>query len=243
MAGIIDQAEVPSQISMEARRSLANWCLHDRGEDEAAAKLMAEVCDAVDADPALKQSFMQDNELRYLMSDLRKSREYFTACHLMTQQDFAGARKHLDLAFAYQTDLQDPDILIAMYRLEGQEPAYHAEVQERIQQTADDVEQLIEKYPDEALWYNHWAWLVSNTEGDFPKAVRYSHRSLELSPESPSYLDTLGRCYFAAGDLENAIKYQHQAVEKHPQVQVMRRQLKSFEEALDQRDSQSKGKP
>ncbi|TWU30416.1 hypothetical protein [Bythopirellula polymerisocia] len=240
---VIEQAEVASKESMDARRSFASWCLHDRGEDQAAANLMAEVVDKVDADPQLKQSILQDNELRYLISDLRKSREYFTACDLSKKGDHAGERKHLDLAYAYQTDMQDPDILIAMYRLPGQDEAYHAKVQERIRQAADDVDQLIEKYPNEAVWYNHWAWLVSNTEGDFGKAVRYSQRSLELSPDSPSYLDTLGRCYFAAGDLENAIKYQRQAVEKHPQVQVMRRQLAMFEKALAEGHAKDKEKP
>lgn len=240
---VIDHSEVASQESMDARRSLASWCLHDRGEDQEAAELMAEVCDAVDADPQLKQRVMHDNELRYLMSDLRKSREFFTACDLNKKGDHAAERKHLDLAYAYQTDMQDPDILIAMYRLPNQDEAYRAKVKERIRQAANDVDQLIEKYPDEALWYNHWAWLVSNTEGDFSKAVRYSHRSLELSPDSPSYLDTLGRCYYAAGDLGSAIKYQRQAVEKHPQVQVMRRQLTTFEKALAESKLQDKGQP
>lgn len=240
---VIDHAEVVSQESMVARRSLASWSLHDRGEDQQAADLMAEVCEAVDADPQLKRSVMQENELRYLMSDLRKSREFFTACVLEKQGDHAAQRKHLDLAYAYQIDMQDPDILIAMYRLPDQDEAYHAKVQERIRQAANDVDQLIEKYPDEALWYNHWAWLVSNTEGDFAKAIRYSHRSLELSPDSPSYLDTLGRCYYAAGDLENAIKYQRQAVEKHPQVQVMRRQLAMFEDVLAGKNTKTKGQP
>jgi outer membrane protein assembly factor BamD (BamD/ComL family) len=53
----------------------------------------------------------------------------------------------------------------------------------------------------------------------------------------------LGRCYFAAGDLENAIKYQRQAVEKHPQVQVMRRQLAMFEKALAEGHAKDKEKP
>jgi tetratricopeptide (TPR) repeat protein len=81
---------------------------------------------------------------------------------------------------------------------------------------------------------NHWAWLVSNTEGDFRKAVKFSLRSLQLSPGSPSYLDTLGRCYYSAGDLENAIRYQREAVKKHPHMQVMQRQLVLFEKEFAQ---------
>ena len=66
--------------------------------------------------------------------------------------------------------------------------------------------------------YNQWAWLVTNTEGDFAQAVQHSLRSLELAPDEPSYLDTLGRCYFAAGDVENAIKSQRKAVELAPAI-------------------------
>ncbi len=49
---------------------------------------------------------------------------------------------------------------------------------------------------------NQFAWLVANTQGDVQAALESSRRSLELIPDDPGYLDTLGRCYFAAGDLE-----------------------------------------
>jgi tetratricopeptide (TPR) repeat protein len=88
----------------------------------------------------------------------------------------------------------------------------------------------------EASPYNQWAWLVSNTEGDFQKAIRYSQRSLELNKHgeggAASFLDTLGRCYFAAGDYENAVKYEREAISKNDYLQVMKRQLAEFEQAL-----------
>jgi tetratricopeptide (TPR) repeat protein len=80
--------------------------------------------------------------------------------------------------------------------------------------------------------YNQWAWLVANTEGDYHKAIRYSRRSLELLPNTASFLDTLGRCYYAAGDIEKAVKAQRQAVRLIPHMQVMQRQLALFERAL-----------
>jgi tetratricopeptide (TPR) repeat protein len=77
---------------------------------------------------------------------------------------------------------------------------------------------------------------VSNTEGDFQRALRYSHRSLELNLGGDSvaggYLDTLGRCYYAVGDYENAAKYERQAIAKVDYMQVMHRQLDMFEKAL-----------
>jgi Flp pilus assembly protein TadD len=99
---------------------------------------------------------------------------------------------------------------------------------------------LIEQYPDEPSLHNQWAWLVANTEGDYAKAVEHSKRSLELAPDEPSYLDTLGRCYYAAGDLENAVKTQRRAVELAPHYQVMRRQLAQFERELAAKQSGKK---
>jgi tetratricopeptide (TPR) repeat protein len=78
--------------------------------------------------------------------------------------------------------------------------------------------------------------LVSNTEGDFQKAIRHSHRSIELNKHgesgAASFLDTLGRCYYAAGDYENAVKYEREAIAKVDYLQVMQRQLTLFEKAL-----------
>ena len=62
-----------------------------------------------------------------------------------------------------------------------------------------------------------------------------SELSLELDPGNASYLDTLGRCYFATGDLESAVEAQRKAIEMHPHLMVMRRQLKLFEDALRKR--------
>ncbi|NOZ39712.1 MAG: hypothetical protein GXP24_05745, partial [Planctomycetes bacterium] len=67
---------------------------------------------------------------------------------------------------------------------------------------------------------------------DYAKAVQYSLRSLELEPGSPSYLDTLGRCYYAVGDFENAVKVEREAVAKHPHLMVLQRQLQLFEDEL-----------
>ena len=216
----IDHFPLTSLESMDARSSIANWCLHDRGEDKAAADLLAEVCDAAEKDPQLK----------LMAKPLRTQREYLIACHLESQKDYAGQRRHLENAFNIINE--DPDVLIAMFRLKNTDDTYRKRLARRIGHAVAAVEQAIEREPGEANHYNHYAWLVSNTEGDYDKAVRYSLKSLELRPDTPSYLDTLGRCYYSAGDLNNAIKYQRKAVEMHPRVQVMRKQLEMFEQAL-----------
>jgi tetratricopeptide (TPR) repeat protein len=125
-----------------------------------------------------------------------------------------------------------------MYRVPNADENWRRATLSKIRELARQFEQEMEEDPDDATPYNQWAWLISNTEGDYQQAIRYSHRSLELIPAAAgesagaSYLDTLGRCYYAAGDLENAVKYQRQAVAKVNYMQIMQRQLELFEKAL-----------
>jgi len=161
---------------------------------------------------------------------LRAQRDYYLACHAQHQKDYALQKKYLESAVK-QYGL-DPDILIAMYHLKDADEEFRQQTRQRIQQVSIQLINIIKRYPNDPNYYNHWAWLIGNTEGDFQKAVKFSRRSLELRPNEASYLDTLGCCYHAAGDLENAIKYQRQAVKLNPQLRVMRRQLKQFEKEL-----------
>ena len=224
---VVEMVPLASRESMIARRSIANWCLHDRDEDKAAADLLGEVCDAVDASAELKSAVQNDNMRRFYLEALRTQREYFLACHLESEGDYAGQQKHLEAAF--RLDPHDPDVLIAMFRLKEADDIYRDRVSARIRRAAESLERRVENNSDEPMLYNHYAWLVSNTEGDYQKALRYSLKSLELCPDTPSYLDTLGRCYYAVGDLKNAIKHQREAVAMHPKVNIMRKQLELFE--------------
>jgi tetratricopeptide (TPR) repeat protein len=134
-----------------------------------------------------------------------------------------------------------------MYRVPNPDEKWKQDVQRRIdahlgrcRTTISKYEEIIRSRPNMegmgsdqlATDYNELAWLISNTSGDFQEAVKASQRSLELSPNNEAYLDTLGRCYYAAGDFEKAVESQRKAVEAAPHIQVMQRQLKVFEEAL-----------
>lgn len=241
--------------SLYVRRSLATLCLHDRGENKKAAELLADSLKAIQNDPKLKGRF-QTNEGRQWLGRFEAERQYFLACQAESQEDYQQQRKHLDAAIKDHSE--NPDVLIAMYRLKNADEDYHKSTVARILKSSKLLQNQILRNPEIPHFYNHWAWLISNTEGDFQQAVAFSHRSLELRPpdpqalgdlasyyyqmrspellpDSPSYLDTLGRCYYAAGDLENAIKYQRQAIEGHPHLMVMRRQLAQFESELADR--------
>ncbi len=152
------------------------------------------------------------------------------ACHYEQEHNFNIQR--VELQSAIKQDATDADVLIAMYRMADADDAWMADTRERIQKLARKTEEKIEDQPNDPLPYNQWAWLIANTEGDFQKAVRYSRRSLELEPETASFLDTLGRCYYSAGEYEKAAEAQRKAVALIPHMQVMQRQLRQFEKKL-----------
>ncbi len=168
---------------------------------------------------------------------------YYRACQYRAAEDWQRTRDELKLAIEF--DPMDADVLIAMYRIPDADAEWLETTRGRIRELCRQFQQKIDQEPHEPTNYNQWAWLVGNTEGDFHKAIRYSHRSLELNsdPESAaaSYLDTLGRCYYAVGDYENALKYQRQAIEKIDYMQVMQRQLAMFEKALAEKQGAGSG--
>jgi tetratricopeptide (TPR) repeat protein len=225
----LEDLPVISGESLLARRDWATW-LHDREQYKKAADVIGEFFEALEEDGPAQRRLMRQIEGRQYLNALNARRHFYLACHYESEKEYDRQREALKKADALYGD--DPDILIAMHRSPGADDEFRKETVARIQAMSQRHLMLIEQDPDEPSFHNQWAWLISNTEGDFQKAVEHSKKSLELSPEEPSYLDTLGRCYFSAGEIEEAVKTQRRAVELAPHYQVMRRQLAEFERAL-----------
>ena len=85
---------------------------------------------------------------------------------------------------------------------------------------------------------NQYAWLVSNTQGNKARALKYSLESLNISNDSAK-MDTCARCYFALGDFENAMRMQKLALKKSPYSPPLLRQLKLIEDALEQSEAEA----
>jgi tetratricopeptide (TPR) repeat protein len=172
---------------------------------------------------------------------------YFYALDLMEKGKMEEARKHLDEGAV--ADPTDADVLIALYRWPIQTPEQQAAIRKLIATTTENFEKEMESHKggdgggdpfgsekqEYATACNQYAWLVSNTFGDFDKAIRASHKSVEvrqeLKREVGAYYDTLGRCYFAKQDFDNAIKYQTLALKLDPHSGQMKRQLALFQKA------------
>ncbi len=235
--GAYDQAEryFTRVVSLNQTDTLywvyASWygseMLHDIGRDQAAAEMLDTMLSRANDPKAMSQVASLSVEINYLRSMV----EYYRACDAAAQGNIAQQRDHLDKAIAQ--DPTDLDVLIAMYRLDDGDGAYHRQAVGRIQRHARDLKTEIEKNPGDPSAYNQYAWLVANTEGDFQEAIRLSHKSLEIRPDTGAYLDTLAHCYAAIRDYASAVKYQTRAAELEPETLLIVRKLDVFKAALE----------
>ncbi|MEX0937141.1 MAG: hypothetical protein WDZ59_04715 [Pirellulales bacterium] len=214
------------QIALVASLRLSEL-LHDAADERAAAEVLEKLIATVQQSPALDRLL---NAFGRTLDSVRSRMEYFHACAAAAEGDAAAQRQHLERAVGYDTT--DADVLIALYRLSSEDTEFRAEAMEKINKAAQHFLDRIRESPDEPTWYNQYAWLIGNTEGDYDRAIEMSHKSLELRPDSAGYLDTLAHCFFAKQDYEAAIKYQRRAVELEPHTQLISNKLKVFEQAL-----------
>lgn len=242
---VINQSD-PGSLHDLRSRFLLSEMLHDLQRELPAAKVLQVVVDLMDKDGDVVSMITR---MGRTPGGVRSRMHYFYAEHFKMQGDTEKQMGHL--AKGVEADPTDADVLIAMYRLEGASEQWQQTTKESISKAADSFRDDIRANqrqaaaaPTEevrALYNrqlasanNQLAWLVGNTIGDYDEALRCSHRSLELRPETAGYLDTLGRCYYAKGDFENAVKYQSRAVELEPHTRQIARQLELFQKALQE---------
>jgi tetratricopeptide (TPR) repeat protein len=219
--------------------------LHDYEHEKEAAEALEPLKKRVLGEGRPAQDYIRIREMYRERIDFPSPEEiaarfhFYRACQYQNEKDLQRARGELDQAI--NSDPKDADVLIAMYNFPEADAKWKSAALERVRKLEKQFEKDIIENPTDSSAYNQWAWLVSNTEGDFQQAIRYSHRSLELNKRgesgAASFLDTLGRCYYAAGDYENAVKYEREAIAKVDYLQVMQRQLALFEKALADKKS------
>jgi len=201
--------------------------LHDLGRDDEAAEVLRRVADGrgEGADEA-------EELLRRLERDpalLRARAVYFASCAAAARGDAVRRRQLLDEAT--QRPAREVDALIARYESSAGDAAARADARILVGRALERIEEEIQSLPEEPNGYNEYAWLVANTEGDVKKAIRYSKKSLDLSPDNTSYLDTLAHCRFAAGDRGAAVRIQTLAHREEPHSRTIRRNLDRFRAA------------
>ena len=245
---IIKKAAVGSYADFKSRFELSEQ-LHDRGEELAAAECLKPAIDLMFPDDEEKGEIARETARRaYRIPEGARARMfYFFSRHYQEQKDFAKEKKALGDALA--SDPTDADVLIARFRLTNLNAEERAEINQQIDDTVAkfreevaNAREAVEEAGDEqeraranfdlAIACNQFAWLVSNTRGDFDESLKWSLKSVEIRTEEGGYWDTLGRAYYAKGDFENAVKNQTQAVKLQPHSGQIKRQLAFFEKAL-----------
>jgi Flp pilus assembly protein TadD len=200
--------------------------LHDQEREDEAAACLRRLLDGRKGkgdgggDPILQQIGRDPRSIRSRM-------HYFESCAAALRGDAVGRRTALEASLrAYAKDV---DALIGLYALTDNTPEQRAETVGRIRRALEQIENEIQAVPEETNGYNEYAWLVANTEGDLPKATRYSRLSLVKSFDSSSYLDTLAHCQAAAGNKAAAVRTQSLALRQEPHNRTIRKNLARFQ--------------
>lgn len=223
---VIDQAAPGSFLALGAQRLLAEM-LHDALDFGRAADVLDVSIEAMREN--IKQR--REGENGSTLEEVVARALYLRAEHRLEQADLAGRRELL--VQALEQNPLDIDVLIALSGVKDLPPETRTRVAQRIEQAAGSFRAELTQSPLDGTPYNQLAWLLANTGGDLDEALDCSRRSLELQPEEPAFLDTLGRVYYARGDFEAAIEHQSRAVELSPHSGLMRRQLELFQRALE----------
>ena len=73
--------------------------------------------------------------------------------------------------------------------------------------------QLIQTDSSDAQALNNYAYSLVERNEKLNTALAYAKRAIDLEPDNPSYLDTIGWVYFKLGNLKQAKKYIEQSIE------------------------------
>lgn len=209
---------------------LLSEMLHDIAKDLAAAQVLEDVIEVMEKDASAR---ILAGRIGRQPATVKSRMNFFFAEHFATQKDTTRVVQHLDAAA--KNDPTDADVLIAMFRLPGQDEKWRLKTKKLIASSTQAFRKRIKESPEYPTYYNQLAWLVANTEGDFDEALRCSQKSLELLPNSAGYLDTLAHCYFAVGDLKNAVATQTRAVRLEPYSGQIRRAYDRFKKAASEK--------
>jgi hypothetical protein len=248
---IIEKEPMVSLTGLRARQRLAEM-LHDYERDAEAAAVFQPLVEAMEKDQNVERGVAQ--AIREPGS-LKSRMYYFLSEAARRQGNKAEQRKHLDKAIGY--DPYEADVLIAMFQSGADDAEFHQKTRQLVDAASRTFREQIEQQRRQldqignndvlreqteyflAQFDNQYAWLVSNTFGDFPEALRLSHESLKLRPNTGAFLDTLAHCYAAVGDWENAVKHQTLAIEQEPHSSQIVRKLNHFAKELEKSKKKS----
>lgn len=242
---IIEAMEITSVSAVRARADLAQM-LSELERNREVVEVLRPLAERVSKDEKLA---MQLNASMISVKRIASDVDYHRALALIDDGKTDEAKPLL--AKAFDTYPMNIDILIRMYRLEGDRiwrDLVNRELKTTVRRVERDVQDARAQARQRGLIgdlylaqeLNQYAWLISNTEGNYQAALEASLKSLEIEMDGAK-LDTCARCYFATGDIENAIRMQKRALKLLPHSPPLQRQLSEFQQALAAKTSLAGG--
>ncbi|QDT10443.1 tetratricopeptide repeat protein [Planctomycetes bacterium K23_9] len=237
---ILDGVEVTSVTGARTRRYMSEM-IGELLRHKDAIAILEPLVDRVRKDDLLRKRL---NASYVRLAFMEGKLEFHRA--MVAKGDGQMEQARLLLKQSFDTYPDNVDVLIEMYRTEGDEDwkgMVERLVRFRTQQVDASVrekENLHRRFGKQlgstellSQYLNEYAWLVSNTTGDYEKALAASKRSLELMPDDAAMLDTLARCYLALGRYEEAAEAQQRALDLMPHSPPMVRQMKEIQSLLE----------
>ena len=103
--------------------------------------------------------------------------------------------------------------------------AYAAWSQKHYPEAIDYYEKALDLDSTNTTALNGLGFILVDTDKDPIRGLRYCKKAVDLKPENPAYLDSLGWAYYKNGDLLEARTWVHRAAESAPDEQVIQDHL------------------
>jgi tetratricopeptide (TPR) repeat protein len=104
--------------------------------------------------------------------------------------------------------------------------AYASWAQKRNRQAVEYYEKALEVDQNNSTALNGLGFILADTNADLIRAIRLCKRAVEMKPQNPAYLDSLGWAYFQYGDIAEARVWMRKAAEISPQNEDIRVHLR-----------------
>lgn len=108
-----------------------------------------------------------------------------------------------------------PDALDLIY-----DRAMAAEKVDKIDVLEQDLRRLIQLKPDHAHAYNALGYTLADRNLRLPEALELIKKGLEISPDDPFIIDSLGWVYYKMGNLEEALVHLRKAFQARPDPEI-----------------------
>ena len=95
-----------------------------------------------------------------------------------------------------------------------------AEKLDRLEVLESNLRRLIDLKPDSAHAYNALGYTLVDRTSRIDEGMRYIEKALQLTPDDPFILDSVGWGYFRQGKLEQALRYLRRAMDLRPDPEI-----------------------